>query len=610
MEYLVHRIFLDMHSVSSQVMFRVKQGTTKRKVYITLREGGQPYQIAKDCTAKLSAKKPDGNPIWNNCEIVGNAIVYTFTEQTTAALGVMDCEVILYDWQGEQIASPHFTIIVEQGVFYGDEIISTPEANALNGLIDRATAAAESAENVVGDIKSYANDNFANALNGTAEGEFVQVDDISPIEHTVECRTTGKNLWNMSALTSTDKFTVNEDGTVTIKANNYACATNNRLYQLCPSLKAGDVVTFSIETEGKPHIYLYQEDLLVNNGDTITITEKMLSSVINLYGAYINDADYAESHRIQYIQIEKGTEVTDYAPYVDPSMVKVTRCGKNLIPFPYYQSTSTANGGTITVGDDGGISFSGTPTGYVGLPIYKGKAFVKSGEFTLSNKGTAKNYVAILYLYDADGETVDTKSTTGAALTLNMDDYPTVTDWNITYSRAISNTEISGTIYPMLELGSVDTEYEPFNESQTYTVNADGTVEGVTSLYPTMVLFANSANTFVSCKYTRDSNKVIKGLYEYIEELTSNVARISSVKILASAWVTKDGYYEQKVSVPGATVNSQVDLTPSVEQLAIFHEKDLAFVTENVNGEIFVYAVGQKPTNDYTIQVTLTEVNV
>ena len=46
------------------------------------------------------------------------------------------------------------------------------------------------------------------------------------------------------------------------------------------------------------------------------------------------------------------------------------------------------------------------------------------------------------------------------------------------------------------------------------------------------------------------------------------------------------------------------------EDLTIFHEKDLAFVTENENGTITVYAIGQKPENDYTIQVTLTEVAV
>ena len=56
------------------------------------------------------------------------------------------------------------------------------------------------------------------------------------------------------------------------------------------------------------------------------------------------------------------------------------------------------------------------------------------------------------------------------------------------------------------------------------------------------------------------------------------------------------------------TANSKVDLQPSTNQLAIFHEKDLAFVAENDEGVVTVFCVGQKPTADYTIQSTVTEV--
>ena len=87
-------------------------------------------------------------------------------------------------------------------------------------------------------------------------------------------------------------------------------------------------------------------------------------------------------------------------------------------------------------------------------------------------------------------------------------------------------------------------------------------------------------------------------------------ARIGNITLLADRWAGNASPYSQVVTVEGATKNSQIDITPSVEQLAIFHEKDLAFVTENENGVVTVYAVGQKPENDYTIQVTITEVAV
>lgn len=88
-----------------------------------------------------------------------------------------------------------------------------------------------------------------------------------------------------------------------------------------------------------------------------------------------------------------------------------------------------------------------------------------------------------------------------------------------------------------------------------------------------------------------------------------STATIGSVELLAANWVGSGNLYSQVVSVPGVTANSQVDLTPSVEQLVVFYTKDLTFVTEQENGVVTVYAIGQKPENDYTIQVTITEVN-
>ena len=68
--------------------------------------------------------------------------------------------------------------------------------------------------------------------------------------------------------------------------------------------------------------------------------------------------------------------------------------------------------------------------------------------------------------------------------------------------------------------------------------------------------------------------------------------------------------YGQVVNVNNAVItpNSKVDLQLSSEQMAIFYEKDLAFVAENENGVVTIYCIGQIPQNDYTIQATVTEV--
>lgn len=86
--------------------------------------------------------------------------------------------------------------------------------------------------------------------------------------------------------------------------------------------------------------------------------------------------------------------------------------------------------------------------------------------------------------------------------------------------------------------------------------------------------------------------------------------RVAEVNLLANEWVGDESPYSQTVDIAGVTEYSQVDLKPSIEQLAIFHDKDLAFVTENEDGVVTVYALGDKPANDYIIQVSITEVDV
>jgi hypothetical protein len=91
---------------------------------------------------------------------------------------------------------------------------------------------------------------------------------------------------------------------------------------------------------------------------------------------------------------------------------------------------------------------------------------------------------------------------------------------------------------------------------------------------------------------------------------TGSKATIGVVELFADKWVGSGNLHSQIVTIEGVTENSQVDLTPDVEQLVVFYEKDLTFVTENDGGVVTVYAIGQKPSNDYTIQVTITEVEL
>lgn len=90
----------------------------------------------------------------------------------------------------------------------------------------------------------------------------------------------------------------------------------------------------------------------------------------------------------------------------------------------------------------------------------------------------------------------------------------------------------------------------------------------------------------------------------------NSTAILSTVTLYVDQWEGEESPYTQVVNISGTTKNSKIDLNPSVEQLNIFHNKDISFVAGNNNGTITVYCIGQKPTQDYTMQTTITEVVV
>ena len=120
--------------------------------------------------------------------------------------------------------------------------------------------------------------------------------------------------------------------------------------------------------------------------------------------------------------------------------------------------------------------------------------------------------------------------------------------------------------------------------------------------YPSTTI-SNDENAFMKVGYRADTKNFIK-------RMVGSTTQISSVTLAASKWVGTASPYSQVVTISGTTKNSKIDLNPTVEQLSIFHNKDLAFVVGNNNGVITVYAIGQKPTNDYTMQAAITEVAI
>lgn len=134
MQDSLYRFSLDIHSTQSQVSIPVPQFDTARGICATLTEAGKPYQISDGCHAVFSATKADGTMILNDCIIVNSSIIrYDFTEQTTAAVGIVDCSITIYGKNNKVLTSPRFTIVVYEGTRPND-VESKDEKNAIDNL--------------------------------------------------------------------------------------------------------------------------------------------------------------------------------------------------------------------------------------------------------------------------------------------------------------------------------------------------------------------------------------------------------------------------------------------------------------------------------------------
>lgn len=145
MNALKHRLTLEMTVLYSQATIHIKKGDTKNKLIISLSENGKPYEITNNVYAAFVGNKPDGRIVFNECDIVGNTIEYTITAQTSAAVGMVACELRLYDNNGELLTSPRFTVVVDETVYDEDrvETESANEINVLDSLIVEANALLE-----------------------------------------------------------------------------------------------------------------------------------------------------------------------------------------------------------------------------------------------------------------------------------------------------------------------------------------------------------------------------------------------------------------------------------------------------------------------------------
>ena len=350
----------------------------------------------------------------------------------------------------------------------------------------------------------------AECLKGTKSDTAMLLDDVSPVTHEMGVKVRKINLFDVSKIQSINGITNNGDGTLTLVGGRYAFNTGVKLSDLCPDLKVGDTVFLSATTTGVNVLSFGSSPIWAFN-TSFKVTENAFKDELYLYGKNSNASDYNEPHTISNIQIEYGEKATTYTPYVpDLTAVKVSRCGKNLLSYPYVETTLTRNGITFTDNGDGTITANGTATA--------------DTQFRLQDTVVyPDNYNPFKYLIgktvgingSPDGSSKDTY----AIQSIQTGQYGnmgfTISNSN-RYRFAIfikSGITVSNLVFkPMIYLrGVTNYDYEFYNRTD-YTPTADGTVNGVTSLYPNTTLMTDTNGIIIDCDYYKDIDKAYNKL--------------------------------------------------------------------------------------------------
>ena len=85
--------------------------------------------------------------------------------------------------------------------------------------------------------------------------------------------------------------------------------------------------------------------------------------------------------------------------------------------------------------------------------------------------------------------------------------------------------------------------------------------------------------------------------------------KLREVVLLAENWQDGEaGQYYQVVDIEGVTKKSMVSLELDAKQIIVMQDKVITFHAENEGGTVTIFATGDRPTLDYVLQASITEV--
>lgn len=413
-----------------------------------------------------------------------------------------------------------------------------------------ANAAATRAEDVLEEVVGQAKNDkalYANALKGTATGEAVKMDDVSPLPHEMAVKVRGVNIlpypYSESSVTRDGiTFTDNRDGTITANGTatkraqfliipssaNFTLRKGTYTVSGCPKGGGGD--TYGIWTSGGQE---YGEGKTFDyNGGVFFFNITIVA------GATVENLVFKP-------MLEYGATATSYAPYIeDISAVKVLAQGKNLANIYGFSAEtlkgqdsarilSNSYGTTISTTEPSNtVEITQTATGnasstssyvngyfYIGLPRKPLEGEQVTASFDVNITSNPLNVNALtMFVNDIN---------VGAANIANGRCRKSFTYSAGTTGEQSIEVRVCGCSMVVsniqLELGGVATDREPAIAPTEHAVNADGTVDGVAAIHPTTTLMTDTVGAVLDVGYNRDINKAFEQLVNAIISQGGNV---------------------------------------------------------------------------------------
>lgn len=105
-----------------------------------------------------------------------------------------------------------------------------------------------------------------------------------------------------------------------------------------------------------------------------------------------------------------------------------------------------------------------------------------------------------------------------------------------------------------------------------------------------------------------DPNAKTLATTEYVNSIAASKPKITTVTLPAANWTGATNPWSQEVAINSITATSKIDLQPSAQQIVSLQNSETILMASNDGGTVTFWAIGTKPTVDYTMQVLITEV--